>query len=83
LLLIDDATSHAMLGGSPTGVGGIYNLRGSPPLLIELLYRLLNEHCEIVLSLTEIVHLQQNDLTDFLIFQDSFGRLHDKGYCMM
>jgi hypothetical protein len=64
-------------------VGGIYNLRGSPPLLIELLYRLLNEHCEIVLSLTEIVHLQQNDLTDFLIFQDSFGRLHDKGYCMM
>jgi len=63
---------------------GLWSLwDGSPPLLIELLYRLLNEHCEIVLSLTEIVHLQQNDLTDFLIFQDSFGRLHDKGYCMM
>jgi hypothetical protein len=34
-----------------------------------LLYRLLNEYCEIVLSLTEIVHLQQHDLTAFLFFR--------------
>jgi hypothetical protein len=65
LLLIDDATSHAMLGRSPTGVGYFYNLRGSLHL-IELLYMLmLNEHSEIVLLLTETGHLQQNDITAF------------------
>lgn len=44
-----------------------------------LLYRLLNEYCEIVLLLTEIVHLQLHDVTALWFFQDSFGRLHDRG----